>query len=351
MLRKVTNGIRCVQRYGVPCDAVPKDLPPGSICYDYWRLLTNGGHLDRINHVLVMADRKQAGREASPTLAIVDAHSVKCDAPPGERGYDAARKVLGRKRPAAVDIDGRLLAVSVIRADMQDQDGGIDLVRRLLRLCPWIRTVVLDGGYKKIFMETVQAIAGRAAEMVKRPEFAKGFVLLPKRWRVEQSIGALTISRRLKVDHETLTHVSATIILFASIGRLLASLTMRCPFKGLSGRGGLGSIPAPCLIVFLAGQAFRAVTYVALTAVGVRADVPVFSAIACGLAVAVAIPGAVWHLHGLPLVAVAFRAEQATRGEHPDNQDNCNPRRPSAASLCPGQIHSASPAGSLPAAA
>lgn len=96
---------------------------------------------------------------------------------------------------------------------------------RLVRLCPWIKTVVVDGGYKRRFVEAVQATANRVVEVVKRPEFAKGFVLLPKRWRVEQSIGALTISRRLKVDYETLTHVSATAMLFASIGRLLTSVT------------------------------------------------------------------------------------------------------------------------------
>lgn len=227
MLREVMNGIRYVQRYGIPWDAMPKDLPPGSICYDYWRVLTDGGHLDRINHLLVMADREKAGREASPTLAIVDAQSVKCDAPQGDRGYDAAKKVVGRKRHIAVDTDGRLLAVRITTADVQDQAGGIPLVRRLVKLCPWIKTVVVDGGYKNTFIEAVEAMANRVVEVVKRPEFAKGFVLLPKRWRVEQSIGALTISRRLKVDYETLTHVSAATILFASIGRLLASVTMQ----------------------------------------------------------------------------------------------------------------------------
>lgn len=227
VLREVVNGIRYVQRYGIPWDAMPKDLPPWSICYGYWRLLADGGHLDQINHGLVMADREKAGREASPTLAIVDAQSVKCDAPQGERGHDAAKKVTGRKRHVAVDMDGRLLAVAVTCADVQDQDGAIPLVRHLVRLCPWIRTVVVDGGYKKRFMVAVRAMAGRVVEVVKRPEFAKGFVLLPKRWRVEQSIGALTISRRLKIDYETLTHVSAATILFASIGRLLASVTMR----------------------------------------------------------------------------------------------------------------------------
>ena len=205
---------------------MPKDLPPGSICYDHWRVLTDGGHLDRINHVLVMADREKAGREASPTLVIMDAQSVKCDAPQGERGFDAAKKVVGRKRHAAVDTDGRLLAVRITSAEVQDQAGGIPLVRRLVKLYPWVKTVVVDGGCKKTFIEAVQAMAGRVVEVVKRPDFAKGFVLLPKRWRVEQSIGALTISRRLKVDYETLTHVSAATILFASIGRLLASATM-----------------------------------------------------------------------------------------------------------------------------
>lgn len=226
-LREVVNGIRYVLRYGIPWDAMPKDLPPSSIRYDYWRLLSDGGHMARINHELVMADREKVGREASPSLAIVDAQSVKCDAPQGERGYDGAKKVVGRKRHIAVDIDGRLLAVKVTPANVQDQDGGILLVRRLVRLCPWIETVVVDGGHKPRFIETVGAMAGRVVGVVLRPEFAKGFVLLPKRWRVERSLGALTIHRRLKVDYETLIHVSASAMLFASITRLLASLTMQ----------------------------------------------------------------------------------------------------------------------------
>jgi putative transposase len=174
----------------------------------------------------VMADREKAGREASPTLAIIDAQSVKCDAPQGERGYDAGKKVLGRKRHIAVDSGGRLLAVKITAANVQDQNGGIPLVKRLVRLCPWIKTVVVDGGYKTLFIEAVQATANRVVEVVKRPDFAKGFVLLPKRWKVEQTIGALTISRRLKLDYETLLHVSAAAMLFASITRLLASITM-----------------------------------------------------------------------------------------------------------------------------
>ena len=121
--------------------------------------------------------------------------------------------MVGRKRHIAVDIDGRLLAVKVTSANVQDlgvsrseiaRDGGILLVRRLVRPCPWIGTVVVDGGYRTRFIEAVGAMANRVVEVVLRPEFAEGFVPLPKRWRVEQSIGALTIHRRLKVDYETL---------------------------------------------------------------------------------------------------------------------------------------------------
>ena len=100
-------------------------------------------------------------------------------------------------------------------------------VKRLVKLCPWIKTVVVDDGYKKSFIEAVQATGNQIVEVVKRPDFAKGFVLLPKRWKVEQIINALTTSRRLKVDYETLIHVSAASIMFASIGRLLALITMR----------------------------------------------------------------------------------------------------------------------------
>jgi putative transposase len=226
-LREIMNGIRYVQRYGIPWDALPKDLPPHSICYDYWRLLTDGGHMERIDHHLVMADREKAGREASPTLVIVDAQSVKCDAPQGRRGFDAGKLILGRKRHPAVDSEGRLPAVSVTPADVQDQDGGIPLLQRLVRLCPWIETVVVDGADKTRFIAAVQNGLKRLVEVVKRPDLAKGFVLLPKRRRVEQSIGALTICRRLKVDYDTLLHVSAAAMLFASITRLLASMTMR----------------------------------------------------------------------------------------------------------------------------
>jgi putative transposase len=137
------NDIRHVQRNDILWDAMPKDLAPSSLCYDYWRVLTDGPHLESINHLLVIAGREKAGREASPTLAIIDAQSVKCAVPQGERGHDARKTVKGRKRHFAVEIGGRLLAMDVTLADIQDQYEGLPFLQRLVRLvktCSCIKT-------------------------------------------------------------------------------------------------------------------------------------------------------------------------------------------------------------------
>jgi len=222
--REIMNGVRYVLRYGIPWDAMPKDLPPWSTCYDYWRMLGDAGRLEQINHLLVMDDREKAGRAASPTLAILDAQSVRCDAPKGPRGYDAGKKINGRKRHLAVDGGGRLLAAAVTTADVQDQDAGLPLAGRVAAVCPWVQTFVADGGYKRRFVEGVRDALDRAVEIVKRSEATRGFHVLPKRWKVEQSIGVLTQSRRLRCDYETLMHVSLGMLTTASIMRLVSSI-------------------------------------------------------------------------------------------------------------------------------
>jgi transposase len=222
--REIINGIRYVLKYGIPWDAMPKDLPHHQTCYDYWRMLDRDGHLRQINHYLVMADREKAGRESSPTMIIIDAQSVKCDAPQGERGYDAGKKVNGRKRHFAVDCEGRLIDCDVTTADEQDQDAGLRLACNVAKVCPWVELYVADSAYKNRFCEGVRTVLHRVTEIVKRPDFAKGFVLLPKRWIVEQAIGVLGINRRLKTCYESIMDNSCAMIFFASICRLSTSL-------------------------------------------------------------------------------------------------------------------------------
>src|SRR3954452_911339 len=115
---------------------------------------------------------------------------------------------------------GHLLAVLVTDGAVQDRDGGIDLVRQIQALFPWIVLIAADSAYAGRF-EAAMEHQNIAVEIVRRPQFAKGFVLLPKRWRVEQTFGVARFCRRLLVDHETLFRVSESMIRMASIRRLV----------------------------------------------------------------------------------------------------------------------------------
>jgi putative transposase len=223
-IREIIKGIRYVLRYGIPWDAMPKDLPPHRIVYDYYRALAGGGQLEHINHLLLMTAREKAGRDASPTAVILDSQTVKCDAPQGQRAYDGAKGLVGRKRHVAVDTGGRVVAALVTAGDVTDQQGGILLAEKVCRLCPWVQTVIVDGGYKEGFRRYVEDTLGRKVEVVKRPNRAKSFVVLPKRWKVEQTFGILSISRRMKIDYETLIACSTSFLLLASIFRMITAI-------------------------------------------------------------------------------------------------------------------------------
>ena len=117
-----------------------------------------------------------------------------------------------------------LLAVHVTNGAVQDRDGGVDLVRQVRSLFPWIIRVAADSAYVGRF-ETALARLRIIVEIVRRPDASKGFVLLPKRWRVEQAFGAGRFGRRLLVDHETLPRVSEAMIQLGSIMRFVHTLT------------------------------------------------------------------------------------------------------------------------------
>jgi transposase len=159
-MREILNGIFYVVRARCPWRLLPKDLPPRETIYRWFAAWRDDGRFERMNHALVMADRERVGRAASPSAAIIDSQSVKTTEAGGPRGYDAGKKVNGRKRHALVDTDGRGLVIEPHPASIQDRDGGGPLLQASRRIFPFIQRVFADSGYagEKVAKATLIAV-------------------------------------------------------------------------------------------------------------------------------------------------------------------------------------------------
>src|ERR687889_416067 len=143
-LREIVNAIFSVLRGGIAWRLIPKDLPPRTTVSRWFAQWRDTGLFERINHLLVMADRERVGRDALPTAAVIDSQSVKTIESGGPRGYDAGKTVKGRKRQALVDMDGRALVLDPQPADVQDRDGAVPVLRLSRRTFPFIVKAFAD---------------------------------------------------------------------------------------------------------------------------------------------------------------------------------------------------------------
>ena len=146
-MREVMNAIFFVLRGGCPWRMLPEHFPPHQTAYRWFTRFRDDGTWESLNHHLVMLDRERVGRGASPGAAIIDSQSVKTTEAGGPRGYDAGKKVNGRKRHAMVDTDGRGVMLQVHPASIQDRDGAIHLLRASRPLLPFIERVFADSAY------------------------------------------------------------------------------------------------------------------------------------------------------------------------------------------------------------
>jgi putative transposase len=222
--REVVNAILWITRTGAQWRYMPHDFPDWQLVYHYFDLWKKDGTWKKVHDVLRRKVRKQAGREEEPTAGILDSQSVKTTEEAQTRGYDAGKKVKGRKRHLLVDVLGLVLVVWMTSANVQDRDAAQAVLPLAAREYPTLKKVWVDGAYEGQQVQTVAQESGIEVEVVKRSDQAKGFVVQPKRWIGERTFGWLNRDRRLSKDYERTEESSEAFIYIGMTRRMLRRL-------------------------------------------------------------------------------------------------------------------------------
>jgi len=237
--RELLNAIFYVIRSGGAWRLLPNDLPPWRTVYHYWRVWRLDGTWERIHTAVRERLRVKLGRNAQPSAAILDSQSVKTTGVGGERGYDGAKKLNGRKRHLLVDTQGFVLKAKVHRADLQDRAAVALVLAGIQAIFPFLAHLWVDQGYNGSGKTWIEEHLGWTVEIVRHPPkprgiwapidavidwdaiIPKGFRgVLPRRWVIERTFGWVSQSRRLSKDYERLCETSEALI-YATMTRLM----------------------------------------------------------------------------------------------------------------------------------